>query len=227
MNLNILYEDNHIIVVVKPPGILSQPGDLEILDMLTLLKDYIKNKYQKPGNVFLGLVHRLDLNVGGVMVFAKTSKAAKRLFEQIQDQVWNKNYYAVVVGHPPISKRVQLKDYLIKEESNRIAKVVSPSVGKEAVLEYEVIEHQVWNRIPISLLNVKLFTGRFHQIRAQLAFHGLPILNDGKYGEQVMNEQTIGLYSYQLAFQHPVLKESCVYTMLPQYFPFSLFQSNH
>ena len=140
--LNILYEDNHIIVVIKPPNIPSQGDKTEDIDMLTIIKQYLKEKYNKPGNVYLGLVHRLDRPVGGVMVFAKTSKAAARLSEQVREKVFKKEYLAIVDGKP--EKLVgTLENYLLKNEKTNTSKVVKEGTknAKEALLDYEVVKY--------------------------------------------------------------------------------------
>ena len=140
--LNILYEDNHIIVVVKPPNIPSQGDKTEDEDMLTIIKKYIKEKYNKPGNVYLGLVHRLDRPVGGVMVLAKTSKAAARLSEQVRNKVFKKEYLAIVDGKVQKTKGT-LEDYLLKNEKTNTSKVVKEGIknSKYAKLDYEVFKY--------------------------------------------------------------------------------------
>ena len=143
-DLKILYEDNHIIVVIKQPGIPVQEDKTGDLDMLTIIKKYLKEKYNKPGNVYLGLVHRLDRMVGGVMVFAKTSKAASRISEYIRQKNVKKRYYAIVNGILPISdKSIELKNYLVKNERQNMSRVVDKSVkgSKEAILEYKVLKN--------------------------------------------------------------------------------------
>ena len=177
--LNILYEDNHIIVVVKPPNIPSQGDKTGDVDMLTIIKEYIKEKYNKPGNVYLGLVHRLDRPVGGVMVFAKTSKAAARLSEQVRNKVFKKEYLAIVDGKP--KKMDTLENYLLKNEKTNMSKVVKDGTknSKYAKLDYEVLKYN--EEINLSLLKILLHTGRHHQIRVQLANFGHSICGDQKY----------------------------------------------
>ena len=176
MSLNILYEDNHIIVVEKPSGILSQADHTNDIDMLTLIKRYIKERYQKPGNVYLGLVHRLDRMTSGVMVFAKTSKAASRLNEQILKHEFVKKYYVVVKGIVP--KTGNLKNYLYKDEQEVKSYVVNENNGKLAELSYQRINEVNGN----SLVDVSLKTGRHHQIRVQFAYAGYPLVGDSLYG---------------------------------------------
>ena len=147
-DLKILYEDNHIIVVVKPAGIPVQQDKTSDLDMLTIIKAYLKEKYNKPGNVYLGLVHRLDRMVGGVMVFAKTSKAASRISEYIRQKNVKKRYLAIVNGKMDVTGDVvELKDYLVKNERLNMSRVVDKSVkgSKESILEYKVIKNFKYN----------------------------------------------------------------------------------
>ena len=203
-NIPILYEDNHLLVAVKPPNVLSQGDRTGDRDMLTILKEYIKVTYNKPGNVFLGLVHRLDRPVGGVMVFAKTSKAAARLSEQIRQNQFGKRYLAVVWGHPE-RLNGSLRDYLKKDHKSNMVKVThSQDPGaKEAWLDYEVIDMgKEW-----SLLRVYLHTGRAHQIRVQLSAAGYPIVGDQRYGLKGQPPIQIGLWAESLSFTHPTKKE--------------------
>lgn len=207
--LEVLYEDNHIIVVVKPINVLSQGDNTNDLDMLTIIKKYLKDKYQKPGNVYLGLVHRLDRVVGGVMVFAKTSKAASRLSNEIRLNQVNKTYLAIIKGK--IKDSDVLKDYLLKKDDfNTI--VVNKDKGKYAELSYKVIEYN--KKEDLSLLEVYLKTGRHHQIRVQFASRGYPLIGDKRYGNSNINE--IGLYAYKLSFIHPIKKELMEFVSIPK-----------
>ena len=212
--LRILYEDNHIIVAVKPPNIPSQGDKTEDVDMLTIIKEYLKEKYNKPGNVYLGLVHRLDRPVGGVMVFAKTSKAASRLSEQVRNKTFKKEYLAIVDGKPK-NKNGTLEDYLLKNEKNNISKVVKEGTknSKYAKLDYEVIKYN--EEIDLSLLKVLLHTGRHHQIRVQLSNMGNSICGDQKYGTRGRGKQ-ISLWAYKLTIQHPITKEELSFKGLPE-----------
>ena len=212
--LNILYEDNHIIVVVKPPNIPSQGDKTGDVDMLAIIKEYIKEKYNKPGNVYLGLVHRLDRPVGGVMVFAKTSKAAARLSEQVRNKVFKKEYLAIVDGKP--KKKINtLEDYLLKNEKTNMSKVVKENTKntKYAKLDYELLKYN--EEINLSLLKIVLHTGRHHQIRVQLANLGHSICGDQKYGTRGRGKQ-ISLWAYKLTIQHPITKEEMSFTGLPE-----------
>lgn len=215
MELKIHYEDNHIIVCSKKPGILSQAGSLDLPDMLTMIKAYIKERYQKPGNVYLGLVHRLDLNVGGVMVFAKTSKAAKRLSEQIRHHQFNKKYVGVVNGKlEPMHKSTILEDYILKDNHEKKAVITDQSKGQYAKLIYHPLEHIVLKNSAYTLLDIELITGRFHQIRAQLAHQGYPLYGDNKYGEKTKGYE-LALYAYHLSFTHPTTKQALSFMDYP------------
>lgn len=212
--LKVIFEDNHIIVVEKPPNIPSQSDKTGDLDMLTIVKNYIKEKYNKPGNVYLGLVHRLDRPVGGVMIFAKTSKSASRLSNQVREKVFKKEYLAVVDGKFE-NKRGTLVNYLYKDERNNISKVVSKEKknAKEAKLDYEVIKYnEVKN---LSLLKINLHTGRHHQIRVQLSNFNHSIFGDQKYGTRGKGKQ-IALWAYKLTIEHPISKEKMEFEDLPE-----------
>ncbi|MBQ9657763.1 MAG: RluA family pseudouridine synthase [Clostridia bacterium] len=212
--LNVIYEDNHIIVVEKEPNIPSQADKTEDIDMLTIIKEYIKEKYQKPGNVYLGLVHRLDRPVGGVMVFAKTSKAASRLSEQVRDKIFKKQYLAVVDGKFDKNEGT-LEDYLYKDERNNISKVVSKEKknSKLAKLDYKVLAYnEVKN---LTLVKINLHTGRHHQIRVQLSNFNHSIFGDQKYGTRGKGKQ-IALWAYKLQIQHPTTKETLEFECLPE-----------
>lgn len=203
--IKILYEDNHIIVVEKPPNVPSQGDKTNDEDMLTIIKKYLKEKYNKPGNVYLGLVHRLDRPVGGVMVFAKTSKAAARLSEQVRNKVFKKEYLVIVDGKLENPKGT-LENYLLKNERNNISKVVKENTknAKYAKLDYEVLKYN--EEINLSVLKVLLHTGRHHQIRVQLSNIGHSICGDQKYGTRGRGKQ-ICLWAYKLTIEHPISKE--------------------
>ena len=207
--LNILYEDNHIIVVEKPINVLSQADSTNDIDMLTLIKDYLKEKYHKPGNVYLGLVHRLDRVVGGVMVFAKTSKAASRLSNEIRLNNVKKTYLAIVKGK--IKESDTFVDYLLKQDDFSTI-VTTKDKGKYAELSYKVLEYN--KEKDLSLVEVNLKTGRHHQIRVQFASRNYPLVGDKRYGNDNINE--IGLYAYKLSFIHPVKKELMELSYIPK-----------
>lgn len=213
MKLKVIYEDNHIIVVEKPPNIPSQGDKTEDVDMLTLIKEYLKEKYNKPGNVYLGLVHRLDRPVGGVMIFAKTSKAASRLSNQVREKIFKKEYLAIVDGKPEKNTGT-LENYLLKNEKNNISRIVKEGTpgSKYAKLDYEVLKYN--KEINLSLLKILLHTGRHHQIRVQLAGMGHSICGDQKYGTRGRGKQ-ISLWAYKLTIEHPITKESMTFIDIP------------
>lgn len=220
--IKIIYEDNHLLVVEKPVNILSQGDETGDPDLLTFLKQDIKHRYNKPGNVFLGLVHRLDRPVGGVMVFAKTSKAASRLSDQIRQREFNKTYMAVVHGIPAIPKG-HLEHYLEKGSKTNTVYVVSHSSesSKKAVLDYVTLE----STQGLSLVKINLHTGRPHQIRVQFSHIGHPLYGDQKYGAALNKPgQQIALWSAAIVCKHPTLKEEMEFRSLPpDAFPWNLF----
>lgn len=199
--INILYEDNHIIVVVKQANVPVQEDSSKDLDLLTMIKQYLKEKYNKPGNVYLGLVHRLDRPVSGVMVFAKTSKAASRLSEQIRMHNFKKKYAAVVHGILN-SKKSELVNYIVKDKNNN-SKICVNKEGKLAKLKYCVLDEDKDRNL--SLVDIDLETGRHHQIRVQFACIGHFLYGDQRYGVQDRNQ--LALIAYGLEFVHPVKKE--------------------
>ena len=207
-NLEVLYEDNHIIVVVKPQNILSQSDNTKDIDMLNIIKKYIKEKYNKPGNVYLGLVHRLDRPTGGVMVFAKTSKSASRLSKQITEGSLKKTYLAVVPNFN--LKKGTFIDYLEKDKNNNSI-ITSKEKGKYAKLNFETITKKNNN----ALVKIDLLTGRHHQIRVQFSSRGYPLYGDQRYGK--MDKKQLALFAYKLEFIHPVTKEKMVFKKEPNY----------
>jgi len=201
--VNVLYEDNHIIAVMKPAGVPVQKGGKgQSLDLM--VKDYLKTKYKKPGNVFLGIVHRLDQPVSGIILFAKTSKGASRLSEQFREKELEKTYRAVLTGKLKNKKGV-LKSRIRKERSGYFRAIVEGPAygepvtekGREAELEYRIVKEGAKN----SLAEIKLGTGRFHQIRAQFSSIGHPILGDAKYGSPtLLPDGMIALHSAKISF---------------------------
>jgi len=207
--LNILYEDNHIIVVVKPQNVLSQGDSTQDIDMLNIIKKYIKEKYNKPGNVYVGLVHRLDRPVGGVMVFAKSSKAASRLQKSMKNGEFHKKYLAVVHGFFE-KKSGEMTDYLLKKEDGTTI-VTNKEKGKLSKLKYKVLEENKSNNL--SFIEIELITGRHHQIRVQFSKRLHPLYGDQKYGKK--DNKQICLWAYELKFVHPVRKEMMIFRFLP------------
>ena len=196
--LVILYEDNHIIVVYKFSGILSQSDSTKDLDMVSIIKTYLKDRYHKPGNVYLGLVHRLDRPVKGVMVFAKTSKAAARLSKQIKNGQMHKKYYAVVEGI--LKEKEGILENKIEKLDNKKVLIDSQN-GKEAKLKYKVLKE----KDNLSLVDITLLTGRYHQIRLQFSSRNHPLYGDTLYGSKYKGD--LALISYSLSFIHPTTKE--------------------
>lgn len=210
----IIYEDNHIVVVIKPHNIAVQEDDSKDPDMLTIIKEYIKVRDNKPGNVFLGLVHRLDRPTGGVMVFAKTSKAASRLSKELKDKDLRKHYLCVVNGKPQLATN-RLVTYLKKDEKTNTVRIAPKleSGSKEAILEYEVVA----TKGNFSLVKVNLITGRSHQIRVQMSSQlNVPIFGDFKYGDKD-HGGNLALWAYELTFTHPTTKEQMRFTVAPDY----------
>lgn len=227
MDFDILHEDNHILVAVKPQNLPTQADSSGDADFLSLLKDYLKQKYDKQGNVFLGLVHRLDRPTGGVMVFAKTSKAAERLCQAIREGDFEKEYLAVTVGCPKEPK-AQLTHYLKKNPLTNVVSVVPSATegAKRADLLYEVLE----TKGRVSLLKVRLLSGRSHQIRVQMAHIGCPVFGDVKYKGDIARGYPLALWAEKLAFTHPVTKERMVFLAYPpeEKEPWKRFElSNH
>lgn len=213
--MKVLYEDNHLIIVEKEPNIPSQADKTGDRDMLGLVKEYVKEKYNKPGEVYIGLVHRLDRPVGGIMVFARTSKAASRLSEQIRNKEFKKQYLAIVDGKFE-KQKATLEDYLYKDERNNISKVVTKDKknAKLASLDYEVLNYD--DKRNLSLVKINLHTGRHHQIRVQMANAGHSLFGDQKYGTRGKNKQ-IRLWAYELTFTHPTTKEQIKFTDYPDW----------
>ena len=213
--INVIYEDNHLLVVEKPINIPTQEDNTKDKDLLTILKKYIKEKYNKPGNVYLGLVHRLDRPVGGIMVFARTSKAASRLSEQVRNKTFKKTYNAVVIGD--IENTGKLKDNLLKDEKRNIVKV--DKNGKEAILNFKKLNY----KNNMSLVEINLETGRSHQIRVQMANHGYPLFGDQKYNKTAKVGEQIALFAKKIEFIHPTTNELLTFELdLPNSYPFTI-----
>lgn len=205
----VLYEDNHLLVVNKPALLPTMGVAADVESLLTQAKRYIGQKHNKPGEVYLGIVSRLDAPVTGVVVLARTSKAAARLTEQFRDQRVEKIYWAMAEGgmHPPAGRLI---DTLRKDERHRRMHVVPPGAldGQEARLEYRTLQRLA----RASLVEVRLETGRKHQIRLQLAHAGAPIVGDRKYGAAQAFSRGIALHARRLAFEHPVRRVPLEFT---------------
>ena len=214
--INIIYEDNHLLVVEKPINIPVQEDDSGDLDFLTMLKDYIKKRDNKPGNVYLGLVHRLDRPVGGIMVFAKTSKCASRLSEQVRTRLLKKTYYAVVEGK--LETKGIFKDYLLKDTKTNMVKV--DKNGKEAILDYELINY----KNGLSLVKINLKTGRSHQIRVQFSSRGHALYGDNRYNKNAKVGEQIALFAKSLELIHPTTKETMKFDLeIKNKYPWNTF----
>ena len=215
--INIIYEDNHLLVVEKGVNIPVQADDSGDLDFLTMLKDYIKKRDNKPGNVYLGLVHRLDRPVGGIMVFAKTSKCASRLSEQVRNRTFKKTYYAVVEGKLDVEGT--FKNYLLKDTKTNIVKV--DKKGKEAILNYELIDYKE----DLSLVKINLETGRSHQIRVQFSSRGHALYGDNKYNSNAKIGEQIALFAFEIEFNHPITKDKINFKLdLKNRYPWNIFK---
>lgn len=221
MEPKVIYEDNHIIVAIKPFGMPSQEDETGDLDMLRWVKEYVRVKYDKKGEAFIGLLHRLDRVAGGVMIFARTSKSASRISEQIRTRSFSKKYYAVLENVPEISEGI-LEDYLLKDKVKNKVSVVNSSAkeAKKASLGYKVIS----TAKNLSLVDVDLYTGRSHQIRVQFSSRNHPIVGDFKYDSAYPDKKAIALWSYKIELEHPVKKEMIVFTQNPPMdFPWNTF----
>ena len=223
-DLTILHEDNHIIVVLKPQNVPTCEDSSKDKDMLTMIKEYIKETYDKKGNVYCGLIHRLDRPTGGIMVFAKSSKAASRLSEQMREGDFEKRYYATVVGVPR-EEKATLTHYMKKNAVNNMVYVCEPTVegAKFAQLAYTVLE----SKNDLSLVDVRLHTGRSHQIRVQMNAIGCPVYGDMRYGGEKAKKGYLALWAYYLSFTHPVSKERLVFRVQPpkENTPWNLFNT--
>ncbi|HIX49808.1 MAG TPA: RluA family pseudouridine synthase [Candidatus Borkfalkia faecavium] len=211
-DIDIVYEDNHIIVVLKPQGVPTcgdESGDDSLLEGV---RRYLKVTYEKPGNVYVGLIHRLDRPTGGVMVFAKTSKAASRLSEQMRGGDFEKKYFTVLVGTPKEPQKT-LVNYLKKNPVNNMVYLCPPTTdgAKMASLDYRVLQE----REGLCLAEVRLHTGRTHQIRVQMAGIGHPVYGDMRYGGENAKKGWLALWAYSLSFTHPVTKERMRFMVQP------------
>ncbi len=225
-DIEVIFEDNHLLVVNKPANLLSQGDHTGDEDIQSLFKKWLKEKYQKPGNVFLGLVQRLDRPTRGLMVLARTSKSASRLSEQIRNRTFKKEYLAVVVSRNV--KTGLITHQLVKDKAQKKAIISdtdqsgdeSGTGSKKAVMEVTHLD----TRGALSLIKINLRTGRFHQIRAQLAALGMPIAGDSKYGSSKAQIRNLALISYQLEFIHPTKREKMSFrAQVPAEYPWDQF----
>lgn len=218
--MKIYYEDNHIIVVEKKPNQPTQEDESGDFDLLSEVREYIRTTYNKPGNVFVGLIHRLDRPVGGVMVFAKTSKAASRLSDQVRTHQFQKTYVACVMGQ---AQRAVYQDTMVKNRKTNTSMVVKKNhpEGKHAELTITAVDY--FPNENISRIEIALKTGRSHQIRVQCAHHGHPLWGDARYNPKSKPGQQIALWAKNLVFFHPTTKEKMTFSShLPNTYPFTL-----
>ena len=216
--INIIYEDNHLLVVEKPINIPVQADDSKDLDFLTMLKNFIKKRDKKLGNVYLGLVHRLDRPVGGIMVFAKTSKCASRLSEQIRNRTFKKIYYAVVENK--VNTNGKFIDKLLKDTNKNMVKI-DPN-GKDAILNYKLLDY----KNNLSLVEINLETGRSHQIRVQFSSRGHALYGDQRYNKNAKVGEQIALFSKSITFNHPITKKKICFSLdLPERKPWDIFKN--
>lgn len=214
--MNIIYEDNHLLVVDKPINIPMQLDSSNDIDLLSLCKKYLKEKYNKPGNVYLGLVHRLDRPVSGVCVFAKTSKAAARLSKQISDHTFKKEYLAVVEDNN-LKQSGHFEDYLLKDSKTNTVKI--DKKGKLAILDYELIKR----KNNLALVKIQLQTGRSHQIRVQFSSRNHSLYGDQRYNKNAKVGQQIALHAYKITFKHPITNEVIEFESNVNRVPFNYF----
>lgn len=203
----ILFEDNHVVVAVKPPNLLTQADGTGDDDLLSQVKEYVRVKYQKPGEAFIGLVHRMDRPVGGLLCFARTSKAAARLSEQVRTHTLDREYICIAEGDAP--DKDTLTHFLIKDEATNMVKVLPDylkSQGKQAILHYRTVARADG----LSLVAIRLETGRAHQIRVQMQTVGLPLWGDNRYGNGKPGQQ-IALWGMRLSFAHPITGQQLIF----------------
>lgn len=202
--LDVLFEDNHLLVVNKPPGIATQGAEVGSPSVVNLAKDYLKTKYNKPGNAYIGVVSRLDAVVSGVLVLAKTSKAADRLNEQFRERTVTKTYWALVEAGPR-ENEFELVDWLKPALARKGSEIARP--GEQEAVEAKLKGHILRRGTGLALLEIDLLTGRKHQIRVQLASRGWPVLGDGLYGSKKPFRPGIALHAQSLEINHPISKE--------------------
>ena len=215
MKLEVIYEDNHLLVVNKPINIPMQKDSSNDEDLLSICKNYLKIKYNKPGNVYLGLVHRLDRPVSGVCVFAKTDKTASRLSKQLANHEFKKEYMAVVYDNG-LEDIGTFKDKLLKDSKTNMVKV--DKKGKEASLDYKVLNR----KDNLALVKINLHTGRSHQIRVQFASRNHALWGDQRYNKNAKVHEQIALNSYRLTFKHPITNNEISFVSINKRYPFDI-----
>lgn len=230
MELIVFYEDKDIIVCEKPPGVPSQGDRTQAVDMVSKIKSYLREKHPERGIPYVAAVHRLDRPVGGIMVFAKTPEAAAAISRQIQKGQMEKRYLAVICGDfsGEIGKSTELCDYLKRDGRTNLSVITNErdAQAKKARLSYRVLEVTEEGKEPLSLLDIRLFTGRHHQIRVQLSHHLAGIWGDKKYNpveKETAEFREIALYSWKLSFLHPATGKKLCFEHRPAGYPFSEF----
>lgn len=226
MDINILYEDKFIIVAEKPPKMPCQKDKTNDLDLLTILKDKIKVA-ERVNNPYIGLIHRLDRPVGGVILFAKTKSANATLSEALRERQFFKRYLCICEGIPEENQGI-LKDRLLKIGSKNISVIKDTLESKEAILEYKLLKTVNTEEGPLSLLEIDLKTGRHHQIRAQLSYHNMPLWGDTKYNKNFSNKSEwtqVALWAFKLRFNHPKTGKAQEFTSSPSNeYPWNIFK---
>lgn len=223
--MHIYYEDNHVIVIDKPQNEVVQKDQTGDLDTLTRVKDYIKVTYDKPGEVYLGLVHRLDRPVGGLMVFAKTSKAASRLSQQVRDKTFFKEYTAIVQGQAYMAP---FFDHLVKNAKTNTSKVVDKNTPGAKYAHLDVMNVWYNRKYDLSKVKIQLHTGRAHQIRVQFSSRNLALWGDHRYNSKASEGDQIALFATTLAFDHPTTKKRLTFNrQTPHEFPFTLWKNSN
>ena len=212
VNLKVIYEDNHLLVVDKPINVPMQEDSSQDEDLLSMAKAYIKKKYNKPGDVYLGLLHRLDRPVSGVCVFARTSKAAGRISRQISDHSFRKEYIAAVEDNG-LKDAGHFEDRLLKDGRTNTVKV-DPQ-GKIAILDYEVLRR----KDNLAIVRIMFKTGRSHQIRVQFSSRNHPLWGDQRYNKKAVKGQQIALHASRIEFRHPISNELLVFESKPDRYP--------
>jgi 23S rRNA pseudouridine1911/1915/1917 synthase len=222
MGINIIFEDRDIIVLNKEPGISIQDSSNQ-LSLDEEVKEYIKQRDSKPGNVFLGIVHRLDTNVGGLIVFAKNSKSAAHISEQIRKRTFKK-YYVLVTDKAVSKASGTMEDYLEKDEKDLKSVVKKTNEDGEVLKPNAVLKYNLVSEInSLYMYKVELQTGRFHQIRSQFSHRSAPLLGDLKYGSRVKLQRNIALFAYEISFIHPREKNEVTFSIVPEGYPWSIF----
>ncbi|QIK69673.1 RluA family pseudouridine synthase [Erysipelothrix sp. HDW6C] len=218
--MKIYFEDNHIIVVEKKPNQPTQEDSSGDLDLLSEVREYIRVTYEKPGNVFVGLVHRLDRPVGGVMVFAKTSKAASRLSDQVRTRKLDKTYTAIATGYVEVAR---YHDYMVKNKKTNMSRTVAKDFPDAKHAELHILDAQFYPNENLSRVTIKLITGRSHQIRVQFASRNHALWGDARYNTTSKPGQQIALWATALTFEHPTTKERMTFNShTPDTYPFTL-----